>query len=127
MEQISPLFNAILGSAGAAFFGLLLLAVKWLFAVKKNIGTMVENGKNRAEETRALFRIQEKQCKVQEATLQAVEATLEVVGKNLNNGNVDKAMDKIKEGRKSLGEADDIFKDTMLGKIGFQEIVEVKK
>ena len=95
MIYLDMFLKGLIGVVAAGLGGLIILAIKWLFSIKKNVDSMVSNGKRRAIENQVQFQILRSHGTVN-------RAILEVVSQTKNNGNVKRAF-------RALEEADKVF------------------
>lgn len=108
MEYIDKLIIPMIAVFGTSFATAIILFGKWLLSIKKNTEQMIENGQARAGENQV-------QQQMLRSHGRAIRATLEVVAKNQNNGNVERAF-------KSLDEADKVYSDYTDGLIRFKNL-----
>jgi hypothetical protein len=113
MQYLNTFGIVLISVIATAVGGVLILGVKWLFCINKNVNKMVNNGKRRAGENQVQFQMLRAHGK-------AIRATLEVVGRNATNGNVKKAFLEMDEADKAYDKYSD-------GLVGFQDIERVKK
>ena len=117
-ELLSRFIFGIVGVLASSAGLLIVLAIKWLFSIKKNVDSMVNNGRARAAENLLQFKMMRAQGKAINALSTASKTILEVTAKNINNGNVEKAFREIACADEELDAAQkkyDEFSDSLIG------------
>ena len=102
MQYLNTFILSMIGVFAAAIAGGIVIAVKGVLVIKKDIAGMVNNGRRRAAENQVQFQILRAHGK-------AIKATLEVVSQTKNNGNVSRAFKSLEEADKSFNDYSDNF------------------
>jgi hypothetical protein len=104
MVYVDKFIMTVIGVLAAGFGGLIIVAIKWLFNINKNVNGMVENGKHRAAENKLQFQMFKGYGKGIESHGAALKTLIEITAQNKINGNVEKAFEEIKKADVALAD-----------------------